>query len=736
MARVRDFFVQVLLDVPIGERFDYRVTPEQAAVLAPGDWVVVPWAQTRKVGLVAALTHSTDLTLDRVRDILAVLADAPRLPGDWFGFLGFIAAYYHRPLGEVALPALPKLLRSPPGAKARGSVFTRLRRRTLAAQAGGGAAGVPAPAAQAGVVLEPGAQGAIASGCAPGGGPELNAAQRDALTQIMASTGFEVHLLHGVTGSGKTEVYLHWLAEVLARDARTQVLLMVPEIGLTPQLTGLLRARFADQTIAVLHSDLPDAERAAHWLAAVEGRARLIVGTRLAVLTPMPALAAIVVDEEHDASYKQQEGVRYSARDMAVALASRRGIPVVLGSATPSLESWLAAQRGRYRLLPLADRVHAGAWPVLRRIDPKRKAMVHGLAPETRQAIELALSKGEQGLVFMNRRGFAPVLTCEACGWLSACENCSTFRVLHRQGATGGPARYTLLCHHCGAQERVPRACPTCGNIDLTPLGRGTQRLEDGLRELFPNARIARLDRDVARHRGAAREVIDAAHRGEVDLLVGTQMLAKGHDFRNLSCVVVVDADSGLYSGDFRAPERLFAVLMQVAGRAGRAGAASEVVVQTRFPLHPLFDALARYDFASFANAQLAERRASALPPFVFQALLRVEAVKLETALDFLGRARAAGEPLCGGQVPPAAPAARADRAAAIAPAPAPAVPVTLFDPVPMPMARLAGKERAQLLLESASRKALHAFLDAWLPRVAELKGAVRWQIEVDPIEI
>jgi len=724
VSSVRDSFVQVLLDVPIGERFDYRATPEQAADLAPGDWVVVPWAQTRKVGLVVALTTTTDLAEDRVRGILAVLDDAPRLPADWFGFLGFVASYYHRPLGEVALPALPKLLRSPPGAKARGSVFSRLRRRVLALPGAGDAApGTPGtPGTPGGAAPEPGSPTSAGSDAhLPGRGPELNAAQRGALAQILASPGFEVHLLHGVTGSGKTEVYLHWLATVLARDAFTQVLLMVPEIGLTPQLTGLLRARFADQTIAVLHSDLPDAERAAHWLAAVEGRARLIVGTRLAVLTPMPALAAIVVDEEHDGSYKQQEGVRYSARDMAVALAARRGIPVVLGSATPSLESWLAAQRGRYRLAPLADRVHAGAWPVLRRIDPKRKAMVHGLAPETRQAIELALSKGEQALVFMNRRGFAPVLTCEACGWLSACENCSTFRVLHRQAATGGPARYTLLCHHCGAQERVPRACPTCGNIDLTPLGRGTQRLEDGLRELFPGARIARLDRDVARHRGAAREVIDAAHRGEVDLLVGTQMLAKGHDFRNLSCVVVVDADSGLYSGDFRAPERLFAVLMQVAGRAGRAGAASEVVVQTRFPLHPLFDALARYDFASFANAQLAERRASALPPFVFQALLRVEANKLETALDFLGRAKTAGEPLCAAGGPDTV---------------QPGAPVTLFDPVPMPMARLAGKERAQLLLESASRKALHAFLDAWLPRIAELKGAVRWQIEVDPIEI
>jgi primosomal protein N' (replication factor Y) len=719
-----DFFVQVLLDVPIPGPFDYRITPEQAAILAPGDWVVVPWAQSRRVGLVAALTGHTDLAPERVRAVLQVLDDAPRLPADWLSFLGFVAAYYHRPLGEAALPALPKLLRTPPGARARGSVFTRLRRRALQDLPAGGApaapvqpaSGMPVSAAAAAPAVTAPAVTAPAppvSAALPRPLPDLNPAQRSALAAILASVGFQVHLLHGVTGSGKTEVYLHWLAQVLARDERSQVLLMVPEIGLTPQLTGLLRDRFAHLPIAVLHSDLPDAQRAAHWLAAVDGRARLVVGTRLAILTPLPALAAIVVDEEHDGSYKQQEGVRYSARDMAVALASRRGIPVVLGSATPSLESWLAARRGRYQLLTLPQRVHAGAWPVLRRIDPRRKAMVQGLAPETREAITQALARGEQALVFMNRRGFAPVLNCDACGWLSSCEHCSAFRVLHRHGQAAGPARYSLLCHHCGAQAAVPRACPTCGNIDLSPLGRGTQRLEDGLREVFPSARIARLDRDVARHKGAARDVIDAAHRGEVDLLVGTQMLAKGHDFRHLTCVVVVDADSGLFSGDFRAPERLFAVLIQVAGRAGRAGAASEVIVQTRFPHHPLFDALARYDFAAFANAQLAERQASALPPFVFQALLRVEAGKLDIALDFLARARVAG---------------------ALDPAAGPAV--TLFDPVPMPMARLAGKERAQLLLESASRKALHVFLDAWLPRIAELKGAVRWQIEVDPIEI
>ena len=702
-------YARVLLDLPVGEAFDYRLGPDQVPPAVPGAWVVVPWGSGQRVGLVASVGSSTELDEERVREVTEVLADAPVLPADWFAFLGFVAGYYHRTLGEVALPALPKRLRTPPAARARGSVFARLRRRPLGheadrqdtARAGAADAQAPAPAGAA----------HLQTPRRPEAPPTLNPHQQAAIAGLREASGFRVSLLHGVTGSGKTEVYLHWLAEVLAGRPDAQALLLVPEIGLTPQLTGLLRARFAGVPLAVLHSELPDAERAAHWLAAVEGRARLVVGTRLAVLTPLPGLAAIVVDEEHDASFKQQEGVRYSARDMAVALAARRDIPVVLGSATPSLESWRAAQTGRYRLLSLPDRVHAGAWPRLRRIDPRRQAMVHGLAPDTRQAISDALARGEQALVFMNRRGFAPVLHCEACGWLSACEHCAAFRVLHRDGGgAGAPARYRLQCHHCGGQSRVPRACPGCGNVDLGPLGRGTQRLEDGLRELYPQARIARLDRDVARHRGAAGEVIAAAHRGEVDILVGTQMLAKGHDFQRLSCVVVVDADSGLFSADFRAPERLFALLMQVAGRAGRAGLASEVLIQTRFGQHPLFDALARHDFAAFADAQLAERHQAGLPPFMHQALMRVEARQLDTALAFLGQARElAADPPAG---------------------------LTLFDPVPMPMARLAGRERAQLLLEAPARAPLHAFLREWLPAVTSLKGAVRWQIEIDPLEI
>jgi len=700
-------YVQVLLDVPLPGPFDYRLTDEQAPLAQPGAWVVVPWGSGRRVGLVAAVTTDSAVDQERLKPVAQVLSQAPLLPTEWFEFLQFVSTYYHRPLGEVALPALPKLLRTPPSPRARGSVFQRARRWTGLSE--------ETPAALApDAAPDPGAPDERASDAASRAGPPLNDAQADALRTLQAQSGYACFLLHGVTGSGKTEVYLHWLAQRLAADPRAQALLLVPEIGLTPQLVGQLQTRFRDLPIAILHSDLPDAQRAAHWLAAVEGRARLIVGTRLAVLTPMPHLAAIVVDEEHDGSYKQQEGVRYSARDLAIALASRRGIPVVLGSATPSLESWLAARRGRYRLLSLPGRARGGPWPTLRRIDPRRKTLEHGLAPETKEAITHTLARGEQALVFMNRRGFAPVLTCEACGWLSACDHCAAFRVLHRQPGGRGRGGYALLCHHCGAQSRVPAACPGCGNIDLSPLGRGTQRLEEGLQALFPEARIARLDRDVARHRGAARAVIDAAHRGEVDLLVGTQMLAKGHDFQRLSCVVVVDADSGLYSADFRAPERLFAVLMQVAGRAGRSGLRSEVIVQTRFAHHPLFDALARHDYERFANALLGERQAAVLPPFMHQALVRAEAAQLERALDFLGRAREAADTLPG------------ELAAG----------VSVFDPVPMPMARLAGKERAQLLLESASRRALHAFLDAWLPALAELKGPVRWQVEIDPLEI
>jgi primosomal protein N' (replication factor Y) len=702
-------FARVAIDVPIvhvgASLFDYAITPEFADAVRVGSWVVVPWGRGRRVGLVAERSDHSEIDTARVRPLVAVLDDAPVLPPSWLELVRFCADYYHRGFGEVALPAIPKLLRTPPAPKARGSAFARARKRFVAAAA-------------AEVASTP---------------PPLNDAQIAALDVLLAANGFGVHLLHGVTGSGKTEVYLHWLSEVLARHASGQVLLLVPEIALTPQLAMQVAARFPAHSVAVLHSDLADGDRAAHWLAAVEGRARVVIGTRLAVLAPLPALAAIVVDEEHDASYKQQEGVRYSARDVAIACASQRKVPIVLGSATPSLETWFSARRGRYRLLALPERVGGARLPALERVDLRGKTLRCELAPASIDAIAEALGRGEQALVFINRRGYAPVLACEGCGWLSRCSECSAFRVLHRVGAARGPSKYRLVCHHCSAEQAVPRVCPDCGNVDLEPLGRGTQRLEEGLAELFPGRRIARLDRDVARTRGAAQKVIDAAHAGDVDILVGTQMLAKGHDFRRLTLVVAVDSDGGLFSSDFRAPERMFATLMQVAGRAGRDPdeaqvARSRVIVQTRFPDHPLFGYLARHDYAGFADQQLAERREVGLPPYRFQALLRAEAPALVDALAFLAQAKQAGESLQAGKGPQGLARASAEALRDDA--------VALLDPVPMAMTRLAGRERAQLLVEASARRPLHAFLRAWLPALRELRSSARWQLDVDPLEI
>jgi len=710
-------YARVALDLPMAQLgaawFDYRLPPEQTAI-GPGSWVVVPWGRGRRIGLVLELAERSELGPDRIRPIDAPLADAPSAPADWLRLVRFAADYYHRGAGEVALPAVPKLLRTPPSARARGSVFERARRRfdTVATASGADTSGSDIPSTG-----EASASGPVFSGTTR----EPSPAQREALAALSSDTGFSVSLLHGVTGSGKTEVYLQWLATFLARDETAQVLLLVPEIALTPQLAGQLASRFPGERVAVLHSDLADGDRAAHWLAAVEGRARVVVGTRLAVLAPLPRLAAIVVDEEHDPSYKQQEGVRYSARDLAIVAASQRGIPIVLGSATPSLESWLSARRERYRLLRLPDRIGGAALPTPQTLDLRGKTLRHDLAPAAIEAIGEALARAEQALVFINRRGYSPVLGCLQCGWLSRCQDCSAYRVMHRIGParTAAANRYRLVCHHCGGEQGVPRSCPDCGDIDLQAIGRGTQRLEEGLAELFPGARIGRLDRDVASRRGAARRLLDSAHAGELDILVGTQMLAKGHDFRRLSLVVAVDCDGGLFAADYRAPERLFATLMQVAGRAGRDARASRVLLQTRFPEHPLFAYLARHDYDGFADWQLAERQQAGLPPWRHQALLRAEAATQADALAFLAAARDRGQalldadPAFDSQVRPA-----------------------VLDPVPMTMSRLAGRERAQLLVESAARPPLHRLLDLWLPGLREIAGNVHWALDVDPAEI
>jgi len=739
-------FAHVALDVPLPETFDYRIPDDWRPEV--GDWVVVPWGTSRRVGLVAGLASGSEVPAERLKPLEPPLAGMPRMPRHWLDFVAFGARYYHAGLGELALPSVPKLLRAAPSARSRGPATGRARGRFDA--------GTPPRAVDA-VDAVDGVRAVRADrsgGSASAAGPAAlvpSAEQAAALAAIGAVDGHAVFLLHGITGSGKTEVYFRWLEHRLAAGPTTQALVLVPEIALTPRLADRIRERFPAMPLAILHSDMPDAERAAHWLAAAEGRARIVLGTRLSVLAPLPGLVAIVVDEEHDASFKQLEGARYSARDLAIALAARRGLPIVLGSATPSLETWHAVRRGRYRIATLEHRAGGATLPTVHRVPLRGATLKHGLTEPAIGAITATIARGEQALVFLNRRGYAPVLACGACGWLSRCDQCDAYRVLHRVGGpvraakaaaagsvgaaarpdaddappvdlhAGGPrARYRLVCHHCGAEQRVPRTCPECGNVDLAGLGRGTQRLEEGLQELFPGARIGRLDRDVARRRGAAERMLDAAHAGEVDLLVGTQMLAKGHDFRRLTLVVVVDADAGLFAADFRAPERLFATLMQVAGRAGRHHAASRVLIQTRYPDHPVYDALAAHDYRRFAEQQLAEREQARLPPFVHQALLTAQARTHDAAEGFLAQARVAllerrTEPPIAAQVLEA---------------------LTVCDPVPMPLAQMRGEARAQMLVESASRAALHAALGPWLAALRAQRTPVRWQIVVDPHEI
>jgi primosomal protein N' (replication factor Y) len=669
-------YAEIIVDLPVGQPLTYRLNADAAG--APlGTCCVVPVGRREVVGLCVGHSEATALAAEKVRPVKRWLAEVGPLDSAWCAFTRFAADYYQHAWGQVALPALPPLLRAAPGPRWASSL-QRLRKAAIES--------APAPVA-----------------AAP---PPLNADQLGAADTVTGTDGFATFLLHGVTGSGKTEVYLTAIERLLAREPQAQVLVLVPEIGLTPQLQSRLHGRFPAAHVVCLHSGLADAERSASWLAAHEGRARIVLGTRLAVFASLPQLRLLVVDEEHDPSYKAGDGVRYSARDLAVKRAQMIGVPVILGSATPSLESWSQALAGRYRLLRLPRRATEAAQPQVELIDLRQHKPVNGLAAPLRLAIEQAVARGEQALVFINRRGYAPVVGCDACGWLSACPHCATFAAFHK---TDG----ALHCHHCGWRSRVPQSCPTCGNQNLQAVGHGTQRLEETLAAALPQARILRIDRDSTRRRGAADAALASVHAGDTDVLVGTQMIAKGHDFQRVSLVGIVNADAQLVSHDFRAPERLFATVLQVAGRAGRSGLTSRVLVQTRFPEHALFGALRRFDYEGFARGQLAERKAAGMPPYMPQALLTAQAKSLDAAIAFLAHARALG---------------------------AGAAPVRLYDPVPMPLARLAGVSRAQMLIEAPRRSPLQAFLRDWLMRLRQAEHApgarVRWQIEVDPQEI
>lgn len=677
--------VHVVVPTPAHSTLAAALSYRSEVPLSPGALVRVPLGRREVCGVVwDAPADDTDAPApEQLKAVGAPLDGLPPLPAAWRQLVAFAAGYYQRSLGEVALAALPPQLRELDAVQ----LARRLRRATDA--------GAAPPAAER---------------------PVLTPEQAQALAAIDAEPG--PFLLFGATGSGKTEVYLHAVADLLRREPQAQALVLVPEINLTPQLHARFVERFGSDAVVALHSGMTNPQRLRSWIAAHSGRARIVLGTRMAIFASLPRLGLIVVDEEHDPSYKQQEGARYSARDLAVYRGRLEGAKVVLGSATPSLESWQACERGRYRCLEMPTRVGAGRLPLVRLVNMNHQPKGALFSTPLIAAIRERVARGEQSLVFLNRRGYAPVLACGACDWRSECSHCSAYRVFHK-------ADRTLRCHHCGFTERVPRACPHCGNVDIAPLGRGTERLEEQLAELLADAlrpdgqpaRIARMDADSTRAKGALEQQLAQVHAGEVDVLVGTQMVTKGHDFRRITLVAAVNPDSALFSSDFRAPERLFSLLMQAAGRAGRdavhAGA-SEMWVQTWNPEHPLFAALKKHDYPAFAQQQLAERQQAAMPPFAYQALLRAEGRTQEVAQEFLAAASEASAGLPGSEH------------------------VVVYAPVPMQVQRVANVERSQLLLESGSRPALQAFLAAWQPVLQglRLRGLIRWAVDVDPLVI
>jgi primosomal protein N' (replication factor Y) len=678
----------VVVDAPqhagLSATLDYRCD----LPLPAGSLVQVPLGRRSVPGVVWHRRLGEAAESPQLRSVEAAMPSLPPLGAAWMQLVEFCAGYYQRSVGEVALSVLPPELRKLDDAQ----IARRLERLKRSAEV---------PDAAAAPEL-----------------PELTDEQAAAVEQLatLPAGATQPILLQGVTGSGKTEVYLRSAARALQQGR--QVLVLVPEINLTPQLEARFAERFAGRRLVSLHSALTPAQRLRHWLLAHLGLADLVLGTRLAVFASMPRLGLIVVDEEHDPSFKQQEGARYSARDLAVYRGRVEALPVLLGSATPSLESWSHAEQGRYRRLRLTQRIGGGALPVVRMLDmstlprPAGGAAPSALAPALLQAVEQRIARGEQSLLLLNRRGYAPVLFCGACGWKSGCPHCSAWRVFHK-------ADRTLRCHHCGFTERVPRACPECGNLDIAPIGRGTERLQEQIAQLLPTARVARIDADSTRAKGSLQAQLTAVHAGEVDVLVGTQMIAKGHDFRGVTLVAAVNPDAALFASDFRAAERLFALLMQAGGRAGRdaaQAATSEMWIQTWHPRHPLYAALRAHDFDAFARSQLQERRSAGLPPFSRLALLRAEARSADAALAFLREAAALVTGLIGQDE------------------------VRLYPPVPPPVPRVANVERMQMLVESGSRSALQRMLVQWLPHLQSLRAShrqvLRWAVDVDPLAI
>lgn len=724
---------RIAVNVPLS---DGLLTYSHSEPLPQGVRVLVPFRNKTVVGMVWETDIAPDMDTARILSVQTAFSDEPPLPESWRDLLSFTSRYYHYPTGQAVFAALPQGLKEtravempqPPlfyalneAGRAQTPPPARFNKKAALWDAllSGGMmmAALKQVNAQAAKLIEDWAeQGWIETteaakpvlrsyhGQASHSEFVLNADQRQASDAIQTALGrFRPFLLYGITGSGKTEVYFDAMAKVLAQGR--QVLFLLPEINLTPQLLKRVEDRFADVPTAVLHSQMAAGRRTQDYLRAMLGQAKLVIGTRLAVFTPLPDVGLIVVDEEHDGSFKQDNELRYHARDLAVWRAKQGGCPVVLGSATPSLESWHKAQSGAYRLLQLTERAHAAAQlPQVDILNVGRLKLDNGFSPQALQLLKQNFEAGGMSLVYLNRRGFAPALFCGDCGHTFGCPNCSAKMVLHQHARQ-------LRCHHCDHREPIPFKCPDCGNQDLTAVGHGTQRVEETLRAFLPKAAVVRVDRDSTAHKNDWADLYRRIADNEIDILVGTQMLAKGHDFARLNLVIVLNADGSLYSADFRAPERLFAELMQVSGRAGRADKPGKVLIQTQLPEHPVFAAVKAQNYAVFAESELNERQMFAMPPFGFQIAVRADAPRVADAMEFLNAAKETLAPL----LPES---------------------VSQFGAAPMLMVRLAERERAQIFLESPSRQDLHRAVSLWVQVLQQNRdGKIRWSVDVDPQE-
>lgn len=714
---------RIAVNVPLS---DGLLTYSYSEPLPQGTRVLVPFRNKTVVGIVWETDIAPDMDAARILGVQTTFSDEPPLPESWRDLLAFTSRYYHYPTGQAVFAALPQGLKEtravempqPPlfyalneAGRAQTPPPARFNKKAAlwdALLSGGMTmAALKQVNAQAAKLIEDWAeQGWIetteaAKPVLRSSEFQLNANQQQASDEIQTTFGsFQPFLLYGITGSGKTEVYFDAMAKVLAQGR--QVLFLLPEINLTPQLLKRVENRFADVPTAVLHSQMAAGRRTQDYLRAMLGQAKLVIGTRLAVFTPLPDVGLIVVDEEHDGSFKQDNELRYHARDLAVWRAKQSGCPVVLGSATPSLESWHKAQSGAYRLLQLTERAHAAAQlPQVDILNVGRLKLDNGFSPQALQLLKQNFEAGGMSLVYLNRRGFAPALFCGDCGHTFGCPNCSAKMVLHQRARQ-------LRCHHCDHREPIPFKCPDCGNQDLTAVGHGTQRVEETLRAFLPKAAVVRVDRDSTAHKNDWADLYRRIADNEIDILVGTQMLAKGHDFARLNLVIVLNADGSLYSADFRAPERLFAELMQVSGRAGRADKPGKVLIQTQLPEHPVFAAVKAQDYAVFAENELNERQMFAMPPFGFQTAVRADAPRVADAMEFLNAAKETLAPLL-----PAS--------------------VSQFGAAPMLMVRLAERERAQIFLESPSRQDLHRAVSLWVQVLQQNRdGKIRWSVDVD----